>query len=278
VFEQLLLALEANEDGVRTRSDPEQLHDFRVAVRRTRSVVRLARRHLPGDMARMWEPEWAWLAGVTGKPRDLDVLLEQIMVTTQSLPPETKSGIDEVIEHVETMRADSGVKLTKALAGDRYGTLKRGWRVAVLELGSNKGPAGGSATKLAGDLTRRANKQLLRRLDVVSSASSPEQIHDLRKRTKRARYASELFGSQAAKRAGTIVKRSKRLQDELGEFQDSDVQRRLVAQLVERNPDLSDDARRAAQLLIDSFEKRHRRARCRLDGQLARYRATITDG
>lgn len=276
VFEQLLVTMEANEGDVVRQNGPEQLHDFRVAVRRTRSVIRLARRHLPDDMVQMWEPEWAWLAGVTGNPRDLDVLLAQIEATSQSLPPETKAAVDEVVEHVEAMRADSQVELAKALAGDRYGTLKRGWRAAVLELRATS-PAGDiSATKLARDLTRRANKQVLRRLDAVSSDSAADKIHALRKRTKRARYAFELF-PQASAKAGKVVKRSKRLQDELGEFQDSAVQRRLLVQLLEGGADLSKDARHAARLLIDSCEQRNARARRRLDAQLASYRSSIAD-
>jgi CHAD domain-containing protein len=70
-----------------------------------------------------------------------------------------------------------------------------------------------------------------RRIDVESP---PEALHDLRKRCKELRYLLEFFASLYEQRAHTrVVGELKRLQDNLGEFQDAESQRHLVQRYAE---------------------------------------------
>ena len=56
-----------------------------------------------------------------------------------------------------------------------------------------------------------------------------EDIHTARKRAKRLRYAAEMLGGALpAKDIKSTVSHMKRLQDDLGQFQDSEVQLHLV--------------------------------------------------
>ena len=96
VFEHLLVTMELNEEGVREQLDPELLHDFRVATRRTRSIEQLARRFLPTEMTRLWEQEWKWLAAVTGPPRDLDVLLLELQLDHPTITAAADAGMHEL--------------------------------------------------------------------------------------------------------------------------------------------------------------------------------------
>ena len=68
-----LAAMRANLPGVLDDVDTEFLHDFRVAVRRTRSTLKLGRPALPEDVTDQWEPALKWLGGLTTPVRDLDV-------------------------------------------------------------------------------------------------------------------------------------------------------------------------------------------------------------
>ena len=66
--------MEASVDGVVADIDTEYLHDFRVAVRRTRSVLKLLGDVLPIDVS--WAiAEFRWLGDITTPTRDLDVYL-----------------------------------------------------------------------------------------------------------------------------------------------------------------------------------------------------------
>src|SRR5262249_20124303 len=134
VFEHLLVTMELNEEGVRQQFDPELLHDFRVATRRTRSIERLARRHLPPNMSQLWEAEWRWLACVTGPPRDLDVLLLDLQLERPTITASEDTGVHELAGRVRARRAAEQAKLLEALDSVRYATLKRGWRAGIDEL------------------------------------------------------------------------------------------------------------------------------------------------
>ena len=72
---RLLDTLEQNVDGVLRDIDTEFLHDLRVAVRRTRSAIKLLGEVLPADLAKHYAAEFKWLGDLTTPTRDLDVHL-----------------------------------------------------------------------------------------------------------------------------------------------------------------------------------------------------------
>ena len=67
-------AMRDNLPGLLDDVDTEFLHDFRVAVRRTRSTLKLGRSGpAGGDAQTRWEPDFKWLGDLTTPVRDLDV-------------------------------------------------------------------------------------------------------------------------------------------------------------------------------------------------------------
>ncbi len=70
--------MDRNLPGVLADVDPEALHDFRVAVRRTRATLKLGRPALPDGVRDRWEPELKWLGTLTTPVRDLDVVQLQL--------------------------------------------------------------------------------------------------------------------------------------------------------------------------------------------------------
>ena len=241
VFEHLLVTMELNEEGVREQLDPELLHDFRVATRRTRSIEQLARRFLPTEMTRLWEQEWKWLAAVTGPPRDLDVLLLELQLDHPTITAAADAGMHELAAHVRARRATEQAKLRDALDGDRYATLKRGWRAGINDLTTAVNDANGNgsspvvtAEQLARETIGVASKHLMKAAKRIDDDSPAEDIHTARKRAKRLRYAAEMLGGALpAKDIKSTVSHMKRLQDDLGQFQDSEVQLHLVRDLLE---------------------------------------------
>jgi CHAD domain-containing protein len=237
VFTNLLTTMELNEEGVRQQLDPEVLHDYRVAVRRTRSIERLARPHLPDDMTRLWEPEWKWLASVTGPPRDLDVLMLDLQIDTATMTSAADAGVHELADRARARRAIEQARLQDALDGDRYATLKRGWRASINDLAATTTRNGDAPSMRADALTRetirKATKKFVAAARAIDEDSPAELVHTARKRAKRLRYAAELLGSALpAKEVKSIVTSMKRLQDDLGDFQDAEVQLHLLHDLV----------------------------------------------
>ncbi len=73
--------------------------------------------------------------------------------------------------------------------------------------------------------TRAAFAKTVRRGAAITAESPAETLHDLRKRCKELRYALEFFAPLHDRAAqAKVVGELKRLQDCLGEFQDTEVQ------------------------------------------------------
>src|SRR5215471_13369374 len=71
----LLDVMQANQPGLQANLDSEFLHDFRVAVRRTRSLLGQIRQVFGEDVVNHFSSEFSWLGKLTGPPRDLDVFV-----------------------------------------------------------------------------------------------------------------------------------------------------------------------------------------------------------
>jgi CHAD domain-containing protein len=67
--------LNAKEAGVIANRDSEFLHDFRVALRTSRSVLTETQGVFPKRSFRRFKSYLTWLARISSAPRDLDVFL-----------------------------------------------------------------------------------------------------------------------------------------------------------------------------------------------------------
>src|SRR5262249_23551510 len=75
IYQALLNIMVANEPGMRADLDTEFLHDYRVSLRRTRSLLGQIKNVFPEDTVTHFRNEFRWLARATSTKRDLDVLL-----------------------------------------------------------------------------------------------------------------------------------------------------------------------------------------------------------
>ena len=71
VLANLASTIDANWNGTIDQTDPVFLHQLRIAVRRTRTVLANAKPVLPAAVREPTRDGFAWLASVTGTPRDL---------------------------------------------------------------------------------------------------------------------------------------------------------------------------------------------------------------
>ena len=126
--------------------------------------------------------------------------------------------------------------LVRVLRSERFHAISDDWRKALLELRDGRGPRGPrrrlTAADLAVDRTGRSFRRLAAQGAAITASSPPESLHDLRKRGKELRYLLEFFAplhDPAAYRK--VVGDLKQLQDGLGVFQDSQVQREEIQAL-----------------------------------------------
>jgi CHAD domain-containing protein len=244
-----------HDPGTRVGDDPEDLHDLRVAVRRLRALLRAADSLLVPEWSEPLKEELRWLGGELGPARDLDVMLEHLRGEAAELEGDDVA-FAEVLQHLEAERAGARERLLAALRSDRYLALLQELEAAA------RAP---HARALDAPLDRLASKEF-RKLGKAVRALGPdpgnEELHRVRIRGKRARYAAELAGPVVGKRAGRFVERAKAFQDVVGEHQDAVVAEGRLRALV---PALaSSEAVLAAGRIVERQRARRRDARAAL--------------
>jgi CHAD domain-containing protein len=228
---RLLDTIEANVPGTLADTDTEFLHDLRVSVRRTRSAVKLIGDSLTGltgltgltaaELA-SFADEFKWVGDLTTPTRDLDVHLLDFEDTARGLTAAKPDDLEPFRAYLEQRRRREFRALARGLRSDRFRALTRDWRARLVQ-GGPVSP--GTAGLLAAERTRVAFARVAKRGAAITPDSPAESLHDLRKRCKELRYALEFFAplhepAAYAKVTGDL----KRLQDCLGDFQDTEIQ------------------------------------------------------
>jgi CHAD domain-containing protein len=203
-----LREIHAHDPGTRLGEDPESLHDMRVAVRRSRALLRAGRGLVASDTSTL-RTDLKELGAALGTVRDLDVLVERLRSESAGLGAADEAAAEGLLASLESERSAARRALLETLDDPAYlASLDRFEReVEALE------PSGDRAS-----LDRLVRKELRRVREAVSGLPrepSSEDLHELRKLGKRARYAAELAGNDR------VVRRAKQLQDVLGSHQDS---------------------------------------------------------
>jgi CHAD domain-containing protein len=224
VLTALLDTLEANVSGTIRDIDTEFLHDLRIAVRRTRSALKLAGGALPDRLARRFRPEFRWLGALTTPTRDLDGSLEEFPRMAAGLVAASPAELAPLLEHLAADRAAAQRQLARGLRSARFSRLAAQWREALAGV-----PASARSRPRAGQLAAgriaHANQRVLAGGAAITPASPAASLHELRKRCKELRYLMEMFRSlHDPAEHWRAVRELKALQDCLGEFQDTDVQ------------------------------------------------------
>ena len=238
--------IRAKEPGTRLGSDPEELHQMRAAVRRLRAIL--------GAVRDMFDPKWVaglrseldWLSTVLGDLRDLDVLREYLGTELASLEPAAQVVGADLMNLVDDQRARARAAILAALDGGRYEKLL-----------SRLGHAVRRPKMIAADLslsTVAADqfKKLRKAVKALPKKPSDADLHAVRIKVKRARYAAELAQPIMGRPAERFVARTKKLQDILGEYQDAVVAEERLRSFVEG------DHQRPVRSLANRFIGRQR--------------------
>ena len=214
------IRLLTNDPAARLGSDPEAVHQARVATRRLRSDLKTLEPLLDPAAAGWLRDELAWVGELLGAVRDLDVMIDRIeeLATTRGLEPTAASAI---VTELKDDRRRHHAELVDGLGSRRYIKLVD----ALIDAGSVAPLADGiDGQQRARDplrkLVRKAYRRVSRGVARLESAPSDADLHEIRKRAKRARYAAELATDALHAEAGLLAERLADLQDVLGELQD----------------------------------------------------------
>ena len=224
----LVQTIKKNQDGVINDVDTEFLHDFRVAIRRTRSALSQIKGVLPDNILKRFKQDFALAGKATNRLRDLDVYLLEEEYYKKLLPPDLQSGITTVFKKLAVERQSEQKKIVKFLRGNQYNKIIKDWEDYLQSPSEQNSSAKKSdlpVIVLAKKFIWKKYKQILNKGNKINDLTPDAELHQLRIECKKLRYLLEFFNSLFPKnQMDIILKQLKKLQDNLGDFNDLYVQ------------------------------------------------------
>ncbi|MGF1525664.1 MAG: CHAD domain-containing protein, partial [Candidatus Competibacterales bacterium] len=253
-------------------SQVEALHDYRVALRRSRSALAQFRGVFKGHLRSSFGAAFQALGWATGPARDLDVLLLVLddYLQGSDLSPE---GLDALNRDLQTRRALAWGEVSRTLNTPAYGETMASWRALLTDPPVKRGGrlAGRPIAKLAQRQAQRLYGRIFSEGKVLDQNAPAEAFHELRKRCKKLRYLLEFSrGLADATALGAQVKALKQLQGVLGHHQDLAVQGAL---LIRGADALSHRDRRAIQDLAATVDERQQSTRRAFAAAFAQFKS-----
>jgi len=221
------------EVSVRADLDPEELHRFRVSLRRARSILDAGTDVFPAEELILLSALASWFATVTSPVRDLDVLLAAMASLNGALVPEMADAGEALDEALVVERGAAQLALVHAMDGERYPVLLRRWQTMSTVFRVGGGEPGPDAHRpmgeVADELVMASFRRLRKRGKLAMKTDDLDAWHDLRKAIKRFRYLVAAFAPMYP--AGTfkkVLRHLTDLQDTLGRLQDYHVHAAIV--------------------------------------------------
>jgi CHAD domain-containing protein len=210
-----------NDPVVRFDEDPEGVHQARVGARRLRSDLETFRPLLAGDWPDPLRDELRWIGQVLGHVRDIDVLGGRLLGEVEAMTREVdRSAGRALVRRLAEERVAAQSELTDALGSDRYAVLLDDLVAATLDPPLSA-QAEGKPAKALRPLVSKAYRNLVKSVDRLPDDPTDEHLHEVRKRSKRARYAAEATAPVLGRRARRLARRLRTLQEVLGDHQDA---------------------------------------------------------
>ncbi len=233
----LLDAMLRNEDGTRLDLDSEFLHDFRVAIRRTRGALSQLRGVFPSAVEEHFKGEFRWLGGCTGPTRDLDVYLLKLPSYEAAVARAARPHLAPLREHLVACQRTAQAELAAALDSDRYRRLIEAWARFLdqpVPRRSMLPDAGRPIRAFAAERILRVHRKIVKQGRRITDASPADDLHDVRLRCKKLRYLMEFTRAVFDRKdIDTQIKTLKRLQENLGDFNDLEVQAASLGTMAE---------------------------------------------
>jgi CHAD domain-containing protein len=265
--------MELNEACLRQQYDVECLHDFRVAVRRSRIILSRIADVFPAADVRRFTARLCELSEMTGPCRDLDVMLQH----WQEYAIENDAGYQLVYDYLLQQSNKARSEVMTTLSGQQYVEFKDNWRdylsrqPAVTRMQNAKSPL----SLLASMTLKPVIIKFVKRLGNIRHSSSDDKLHKLRIVSKRLRYLLDYFlFTDSGPANAVLIPELKKLQEVLGVNQDLCVQKSMIAAIRNQMTEaglMSVDVHHVLQDIKKSLTKRAAKQRVQVFKAIKRF-------
>jgi CHAD domain-containing protein len=236
----LLRIMRINEAFIGQDLDTEFLHDFRVAIRRTRTALGQIKYVFPIKTTNRFKKDFAFVGKLSNELRDLDVYLLNEDKYKAMLPPILRNAIDPLFDHLRKKRSKALQNVIRDLKAKKYAKIMKDWE-AFLNKPRRISVTASNAKLPVLDLARNRIDKKYRNVVKVGSQilenTEDEMLHVLRIDCKKLRYLMEFFSSLfPRKKIKVLIEQLKKLQDNLGDFNDLRVEEEYLLNIIMELP------------------------------------------
>ena len=263
ILRRLLEIMSANEAGIKADIDTEFLHDYRIAIRKTRAGLSQLGAVLPEEITNRFKKDFGYIGKQTNELRDLDVYLLSENMYRAMLPDDMRRDIDPLFAKMKLLRREALAEVIRWIESPEYTVILEDWREFLDTPGESADPdepAGLPVIDLARRRIFKRYRKIVKDGYSIIKYTDDARLHDLRIECKKLRYLIEFFESLfPRKKVRRLLKQLKTLQDNLGEFNDLEVQQAYLLGIAHQLPIEEERARLAliaTGYLVDNLEHR----------------------
>jgi CHAD domain-containing protein len=240
ILSSLLGVIRTNKAEIEKDLDTEFVHDFRVAVRRTRSALSQIKDVFPSKLTTRFKKDFSFVGKLSNELRDLDVYLLKEDEYKSKIPPALRDHINPLFEYLREKRSKAFQTFIQGLKSPQYAKVIKDWQVFL-----NTSRPASADVKNAGvpiiDLARhrihKKYRSVIKAGHRILKNNDDKKLHVLRIQCKKLRYLLEFFSSLfPPKKIKTLIAQLKKLQDNLGEFNDLRVQEEYLLDIARELP------------------------------------------
>lgn len=235
ILRTFLTVARLNEQGIIADSDTEFLHDYRVSLRKVRSVLSLCTGVFDAKESTRLKEQLAAIMRTTNGLRDLDVYLLNRGEYQGLVPSSAHGGLQILFDNFAQKRKGEQKKVAAALESKVY--LRSMANLEKMFAAGDNIKSGPQAEVHSLAFARRLIMKRYRKVCKTGrdlDETTPDQIiHQLRIHCKKLRYLMEFFSPLfPPAEIKKLIRSLKMLQDNLGNFNDYSVQQQFLDRLL----------------------------------------------
>jgi len=240
ILKYLLHIIRINETEIEKDIDTEFVHDFRVAIRRTRSALGQIRYIFPANITNRFKKNFSFVFNLSNDLRDLDVYLLNEDRYKMRLPPSLRDDINPLFDHLRKKRSKALQRLVRGLKSKKYAKILNDWE-AFLNKPQTASPTATNAELRIIDLARnriyKKYRNVIKAGTLIKEDTDDRMLHVLRIHCKKLRYLVEFFSSLfPQEKIDILITQLKKLQDNLGVFNDLRIQEQYLLNITKELP------------------------------------------
>jgi CHAD domain-containing protein len=235
-----LRIIRINETEIEKDIDTEFVHDFRVAIRRTRSALGQIKKVFPSNITNRFKKIFSFVFSLSNELRDLDVYLLNEDRYKMRLPPSLRDDINFLFDYLRKKRSKALQRLVRGLKSKKYAKILNDWE-EFLNRPRTISPTATNAELRIIDLARnriyKKYRNIVKTGSLIKEDIEDRMLHILRIHCKKLRYLMEFFSSLfPPQEIDTLIKQLRKLQDNLGVFNDLRVQEQYLLTITKELP------------------------------------------